>query len=79
MPIDSQELARRLAEADRMRLLLRQTTNELAVLGQEILKNRQRVKEGNLTTTPAPAEIEILPRPSKPKTRSGGNVAESRE
>ncbi len=47
MPIDSQELARRLAEADRMRVLLRKTTNELAALGREILEKRRQLKKIN--------------------------------
>ena len=47
MAIDSQELGRRLAEADRMRVLLRKTTNELAALGREILKKRRQLEESN--------------------------------
>lgn len=47
MTMDSHEFARRLAEADRQRRLLRATTNELAVLGREIMEKRRQLKKDN--------------------------------
>ena len=45
MPIDSQELDRRLAEADRARLALRRATVELGAMGEEILKKWKQRKQ----------------------------------
>jgi hypothetical protein len=47
MPIDSKELAERLAEADRTRVTLRKATLELVALGREILKQRERPETEN--------------------------------
>jgi hypothetical protein len=75
MKIDQEELNRRAAEADRARLALRRATLELLAAGEKLLYK----PDESVTTKPAPAKIETLPRPSKPKMRSDDNAAESRE
>jgi len=43
MPISSEELTRRLAEADRRRVALRKATRELTELGRQIRKERSKL------------------------------------
>ena len=47
MNINPQELARRLAEADRRRVALRRATLELAALGRQLLEQRSK-REGDV-------------------------------
>ena len=51
MPITSEELTRRLAEADRQRLTLRKASRELGELGKRILKERSK-RENNVVDRP---------------------------
>ena len=44
MPISSEDLSRRLAEADRQLTTLRRATRELRALGEQILKDRPKLK-----------------------------------
>ena len=44
MPISSEDLSRRLAEADRQLTILRRATRELRALGEQILKDRPKLE-----------------------------------